>query len=240
MRLRHLMRKNSLINLINRLPMKRLFITIVCAALAMSHVSAQVRIDRGYDLQVEKSHKPFSFKPALKFGLKAGAVLSDIDNRMAFDPEFQMGLGYHAGLVLNLHWGYRTEDSVRGTGFLGVQPEVLYVKNIVRSAAGNVQLHNVQIPLMLKFYPLAQLSIEAGPEFSYMIAVSPAHATFGDVDMNLRNCSGFHFGAGAGLAYEFRFGLLLGARYSIRFTDLAGDLQWRDKNAVQASVGWLF
>lgn len=220
--------------------MKKLFIIILCVVLTMSYASAQVRINRGYDTQTTENKKPFSFKPALKYGFKAGALISDIDNKMAIDPEFRMGVGYHAGLVLNLHWGYRTEDSVRGTGFFGVQPEVLYVNNIVRSNVGLVQLHNVQVPLMIKFYPLAQLSIEAGPEFSYMIAGSLAHATFGDMEMNLRNYSGFHIGAGAGMAYEFRFGLLLGARYSMRFTDLSGDLKWRDKNVVQASVGWLF
>lgn len=220
--------------------MKRLFILSLCLCLSIALADAQVRIDRGYETQQVEKTRTVSLRPAVHFGIKAGALSSTLNSEMTFDPEFRMGFGYTAGLVVNLHWGQRTETSLPGTGIIGIQPEMLFAHREVRSNGGNLKFNDIQIPVMLKIYPLAQLSIELGPEFSYLLSASPESVPFKDAEVQIGDCAGFHFGAGAGLAYEFDFGLMFGARYSMGFTDLARNLKWQSRNNVQVSVGWLF
>lgn len=205
-----------------------------------SGIFAQVKIDRRYGNQGTETTRRHSAALAVKYGIKAGLNLSNISNDMTFDPEFSMGAGYHVAALINLHWGQRTASSLPGTGLWGLQPEIMYTNNTVKSNGGDIKLNYIKVPVMLKIYPLSALSFEVGPEFSYLLSASPKSVKTDGATVKVSQCKGFNFGAGAGAAYEFDFGLMIGARYSMNFTDLGKNLKWKNNSTIQISVGWLF
>ncbi len=95
----------------------------------------------------------------------------------------------------------------------GITPEVLY------SAYGSewdnvkVDLDYIAIPVMLRFKPISLLSLEAGPQFSFLTKANVED--FGDVKDQLKNNDfGLAFGAGLHLPLGFN----VGARYVLGFT----------------------
>ena len=219
--------------------MKKAFILAIGLLLSLGSAVAQVKVDRGF---VEKKVSQVRQRSALaiKYGVKAGVNLSNMSNDMTFDPDFSMGTGFHVGALVNFHWGQRTASSLPGTGLWGLQPELLFSNNVIKSKGGDIKLNYIKVPVMLKVYPLSALSIEIGPEFSYLISSSPETVNLDDATVKVGDCKGFNFGAGVGAAYELDFGLMVGARYSMNFTDLGKNLMWKNNSNIQISVGWLF
>lgn len=225
--------------------MKKIFILVVGLFLSLGSTIAQVKVDRGYgnlDSEVTKksSTKHHGAALAIKYGVKAGVNLSNMSNDMTFDPGFSMGTGFQVGALVNLHWGQRTASSLPGTGLWGLQPEILFSNHVIESDGGSVKLNYIKVPVMLKVYPLSALSIELGPEFSYLISSSPESMKVDGATVKVGDCKGFNFGAGVGASYEFDFGLMVGARYSMGFTDLGKNLKWKNNNNIQITAGWLF
>lgn len=177
---------------------------------------------------------------AIRYGVKAGVNLSTMSNGMQFDPGFGMGAGFRVGAVANFHWGQRTSTSLPGTGWFGLQPELMYSYQTVKTDGGDIKMNYIQLPVMLKVYPLSALSIEAGPEFNYLISTSPDRISAGGAVVKTSDMKGFNIGLGAGVAYELRMGLMFGARYSFGFSDLGKDLKWKNNGNLQITAGWLF
>lgn len=226
--------------------MKKRLIYALGIFLALStSVMAQVKVDRGIGrISVDAAERPSKGHQetalSVKYGAKVGVNLSNMSNDMSFDPGFSMGTGFLAGALVNLHWGQRTASSLPGTGLWGLQPELLFSNQVVKSDGGNIKLNYIRIPVMLKIYPLSRLSVELGPEFSYLISSSPEHVQAGGATVKVGDCKGFSFGAGIGASYEFNFGLMIGARYSMGFTDLGKNLKWKNNSNIQITAGWLF
>lgn len=223
--------------------MKRI-LSVAIAFMFILGLSAQVKVDRSYGendgnanrMKVEQHGSQL----AIKYGIKAGVNISTMSNGMEFDPNFKMGVGFRIGAMANFHWGQRTASSLPGTGWLGLQPELMYSYQSVKSDGGNINMHYIQLPVMLKIYPLAALSVEVGPEFNYLLSTSPKELTVDGATIKMGNMSGFHMGVGIGAAYEFEMGMTLGARYSLGFTDLSKSLKWKNNGNIQITVGWLF
>ena len=219
-------------------------IIIVLLAICASGVKAQVKVDRGYINGEQRTERVKTQRRgsqlAIKYGVKAGVNLSTMSNSMEFDPGFGMGAGFRIGAVANFHWGQRTANSLPGTGWFGLQPEVMYSYQSVKSDGGNINMSYLQVHVMLKIYPLAALSVEVGPEFNYLISTSPKEMSVDGATVNVGDCKGFNMGVGVGAAYEFKMGLMVGARYSLGFTDMAKNLKWKNNGNVQVTLGWLF
>ena len=218
-------------------------IIMVCiVALTTISAMAQVTVNRGnYGTQQQKETS-FSDKGSgflMKYGVKAGLNMTSMSNDMAFEPGFGMGVGFRVGGFLNMRWGYRTENSSKGTGFLGFQPELMYSNQAVKTDAGDIKLNYIAVPLLLKVYPTTALNIEVGPEFSYLISTSPSTMAVDGAEIKVGDCKGMNIGATAGLAYDFEMGLTVGARYTYGFTDMAKNLKWKNSN-IQITVGWMF
>ena len=224
--------------------MKKFFLVAICLVLSLGNAVAQVKVDRGYGQSTETAGKKSATRHgaalAIKYGVKAGVNLSNMSNDMTFDPAFSMGTGFQIGALVNFHWGQRTASSLPGTGLWGLQPELLFSNQVIKSDGGDVKLNYIKVPVMLKVYPLARLSVEVGPEFSYLISSSPKSMEVDGATVKVGDCKGFNFGAGVGAAYEFNFGLMVGARYSMGFTDLGKNLKWKNNSNIQITAGWLF
>ena len=224
--------------------MKKKLIFALGLFLALSTSAlAQVKVDRGTGskgTESVSSKNRHGSALSIKYGVKAGVNLSNMSNDMTFDPGFSMGTGFQVGALVNLHWGQRTESSLPGTGLWGLQPEILFSNQVIKSDGGDVKLNYIKVPVMLKVYPLSRLSVEAGPELSYLISTSPESLNVDEATVKVGDCKGFNFGAGIGAAYEFNFGLMVGARYSMGFSDLGKNLKWKNNSNIQISAGWLF
>lgn len=222
---------------------KKLVFALGLSLALSTSVLAQVKVDRGSGSNGTEPSKSVKNRHgsalSIKYGVKAGVNLSNMSNDMTFDPGFSMGTGFQVGALVNFHWGQRTESSLPGTGLWGLQPEILFSNQVIKSDGGSVKLNYIKVPVMLKVYPLSRLSVEVGPEFSYLISSSPKSLQFEDATVKFEGCNGFNFGAGVGAAYEFNFGLMVGARYSMGFTDLGKNLKWKN-NSIQITAGWLF
>lgn len=218
-------------------------IIMVCiVALTTMSAMAQVTVNRGNYSSQQQKETSFSDKGSgflMKYGVKAGLNMTSMSNDMAFDPGFGMGVGFRVGGFLNMRWGYRTENSSKGTGLWGFQPELMYSNQAVKTDAGDIKMNYIAVPLLLKVYPTTALSIEVGPEFSYLISTSPSTIAVDRAEVKVGDCKGMNIGATAGLAYDFEMGLTVGARYTYGFTDMAKNLKWKNSN-IQVTVGWMF
>ena len=174
------------------------------------------------------------------YGVKMGVNLSNMSSDMSFDPNFSMGTGFQVGVFYNFHWGVRTVNSNPGTGWWGLQPELLFASQKVKCNEDNITMNYVKLPVMLKVYPLSALSIELGPEFSYLFSASPASVKTDGATVSVGDCKGLDLGIGVGAAYEFECGLVVGARYSIGTKDLGENLKWKNKSIIQITAGWSF
>ena len=221
---------------------KKILISVLVLLFAFS-LSAQVKVDRGYGGKGQRKDREKiqrrSSQMSFKYGLKAGVNMSTMSNGMDFDPDFGMGIGFRAGVMANFHWGQHSSNSLPGTGWFGLQPELMFSYQTAKTNVDDLRMMYIQLPVMLKFYPISNLSIEAGPEFGCVISVTPYDLDVEGACIYFDNGKGFVIGAGVGLAYEFRQGLVLGARYSFGFTDMAKNLKWKNNN-TQVTVGWLF
>ena len=218
-------------------------IILVCiVALTTMSAMAQVTVNRGNCSSQQQKETSFSDKASgflMKYGVKAGLNMTSMSNGMAFDPGFGMGVGFRVGGFLNMRWGYRTENSSKGTGLWGFQPELVYSNQAVKTDAGDVKMNYIAVPLLLKVYPTTALSIEVGPELSYLISTSPSTMAVDGAEIKVGDCKGMNVGLAAGLAYDFEMGLTVGARYTYVFTDMAKNLKWKNSN-IQVTVGWMF
>lgn len=223
---------------------KRLIFAFGLFLTLSTSVVAQVKVDRGTGSKstetVRLSKNRHGSALSIKYGVKAGVNLSNMSNDMTFDPGFSMGTGFQVGALVNLHWGQRTESSLPGTGWWGLQPEVLFSNQVIKSDGGDIKLNYIKVPVMLKVYPLSRLSVEVGPEFSYLTSSSPESVKVDGATVKVEDFKGFNFGVGVGAAYEFNFGLMVGARYSMGFTDLGKNLKWKNNSNIQITAGWLF
>lgn len=218
-------------------------IIMVCiVALTTMSAMAQVTVNRGNYSSQQQKETSFSDKGSgflMKYGVKAGLNMTSMSNDMAFDPGFGMGVGFRVGGFLNMRWGYRTENSSKGTGLWGFQPELMYSNQAVKTDAGDIKMNYIAVPLLLKVYPTTALSIEVGPELSYLISTSPSTMAVDGAEIKVGDCKGMNVGLAAGLAYDFEMGLTVGARYTYGFTDMAKNLKWKNSN-IQITVGWMF
>ena len=153
-------------------------------------------------------------------GIKAGANWANQD---VSNVDVNTITSYHVGAYVNLNFSDKW----------GITPELLY--SVYGSELDNVKLDldYVAVPVMLRFKPISLLSLEAGPQFSFL---TKANFDGTDVKDQLKNNDfGLAFGAGLHLPLGFN----AGARYVLGFTDISDVSTESVKNRTfQIYVGW--
>jgi hypothetical protein len=154
-------------------------------------------------------------------GIKAGANFA---NQAVADIDIKSATDFHFGAYVNLNFSDK----------FGISPEVLY--SAYASSWNNVKVDfdYIAIPVMLRFKPIPLLSLEAGPQFSFLTKANKEDV--GDVMDQLKNNDfGLAFGAGLHLP----LGLNAGVRYVLGFTDISDVSQQSIKNRTfQIYAGW--
>lgn len=155
----------------------------------------------------------------VNFGVKAGLNLST----WSYD-DASLRPGFHAG-------GFAT---VQFSRMFAVQPEVMYSMEgaawegkldafgfSLANAKVTSTVHKLNVPVMLQFTPISMLTIEAGPQFGFNLAVSHhiksniagIVETEKDVDVDKENYNTFEMGIAAGLKLNLTRNMAIGARY---------------------------
>jgi len=155
------------------------------------------------------------------FGIKFGAnfadqAVEDIDTKTITD--------FHVGGYLNLNF---TEQ-------LGITPEVLFSAQGSKQDGVRVDYDYIAIPVMLRIKPVEMLSLQVGPQFSFLTKAEVEDV--GDIkDQLKKNDFGLAFGAGVHLPVGFNAGI----RYVLGFTNVSDVSEESIKNRTfQIYVGW--
>ena len=154
-------------------------------------------------------------------GIKAGGNWANQD---VSNVNIKTVTSYHLGAYVNLNFSDKW----------GITPEVQYSAYGSKWDDAKVDLDYVALPVMLRFKPISLLSLEAGPQFSFL---TKAHVQdIGDVKDQLKNNDfGLAFGAGLHLPLGFN----VGARYILGFTNISKVAEESIKNrTIQLYLGW--
>ena len=125
-------------------------------------------------------------------GIKAGANFAD---QAVEDIDIKTVTDYHFGAYVNLNLSEK----------FGITPEVLYTAYGSKWDDIKVDFDYIAIPVMFRFMPISLLSLEAGPQFSFLTKAEVENV--GDVKDQLKNNDfGLAFGAGLHLPLGFNAG----------------------------------
>lgn len=159
----------------------------------------------------------------IDLGVKAGANfanVSDVD-------DLSSKTGFQAGIFA----GIKFSDKV------GIQADLLYSQQGAEFDAGKFDLSYVNVPVVLKYYLVQGLNVQAGPQFGFIVDDEISLDVFGDIaDAEKADVSGI-----VGAGYDFPFGVRVDARYNFGFTDVSEDVEGDNKNNVfSVAVGYSF
>ena len=178
-----------------------------------------------------------SAQAQVAFGLKGGLNLTTLDVK---DPElsYESRTGYHAGIFLRSKM-----DKI------AIQPELLLFTqqgDLESSFFGSAResFTYLSVPVILKFYPVAGLNIQLGPQFGFLIDGEREYDSFfgtGTEDIT-DHYKKSDVSVSVGGGYDFGFGLGLDVRYNIGVKDIndAADGQEARSRIFLLSLGWNF
>lgn len=161
-------------------------------------------------------------KTGLKVGLKAGINYA---NYTGSDVNTQALTSFHAGLVL--------EAKIFKN--FSLQPELLYstqgakIDNLGEEFKN--ELGYISIPVLAKFYLNDELSLELGPQVSFLVSERN--------NISANDSNTFDFAVAGGLSYKFGKHFFISGRYGLGLTEPKRDASVKN-SVVQASVGFMF
>ncbi len=177
---------------------------------------------------------PSAHAQGLRFGVKAGANLSNLAGDLVNQDQYKNRWGFQGGVMLNFGLG----------DILSIQPEVLYSQKGFKYAdqqitspigtfrnTGSVRYDYLDVPVLVRVRA-AGVFFEVGPQYSYLMNVSTDRTqtlngnvvgNSGSGTSNLDNVRRNELGYVGGLGYQAENGVMLGVRYSGAFTDFAKD-----------------
>ena len=163
----------------------------------------------------------------VKFGAKMGMNVSSVNekgpNSLDSKTGFLLGVTLEAAL----------------TDKISLQPELLLSHQGAKSETNNftLKLNYIALPVMVKYYIVDGFTVEAGPQFSFLMKdelVSNSGGQTADID-----AESFDFSANLGLGYKLDNGIFFQTRYNLGLTNF--DKNPNVKNGVfQMSLGYQF
>jgi len=157
-----------------------------------------------------------TYGQGIDFGIKAGANFSTLTDATGLKNK----TGFHGGIFLGLKFNDK----------IALQPELLYSQQGAKFDSDKIELNYVNVPVVLKYYLIQGLNIQAGPQFGFIV-----DDNLGDAfDKKPVDVSGL-LGAG----YDLPMGLRIDARYHFGFTAIGEDTD--SKNGVfSLALGYSF
>lgn len=184
----------------------------------------------------------FANAQEVKFGVKAGLNMASLSGGDAYYGSYGSKAGFHVGGLAEI----KINDK------FSVQPELLYslkgadfnygFGGAFGLATDKLNLSYIDVPVMVKFYPIERLSAELGPNVAFLMSAERVQNTTIDVKDNFNSID---FGMNIGAGYELKQGIMFQLRYNLGLADISktatGATNVTDKNSVfQVSVGYKF
>ncbi len=177
--------------------MKKILFLFCCAFLLSNFTFGQVRID---------------------IGVKGGLNFASVNTSSTLAQDYSNRTGYHFGAYAMFKF----------TKF-AIQPEVVFSKQGQTYSTPNYSnatsnFDYINIPIMLKFYLLEGLNLQAGPQFGFLASSSGYvyNTTTNNVTVqslsSLVKSSDVSLAVGAG--WDLIFGLNITARYNLGLSDI--------------------
>jgi len=163
---------------------------------------------------------------SVSLGLKGGLNFANL-NTTSVGAAFDSRTGYHAGAFLN----------VKLTK-IAIQPEVIFSQqgSTVNISGTNIESNfsYVNIPILLKFYLIGGLNLQAGPQFGFLTSATgpdPLNpTTSADIKSYLKS-SDLSIGLGAGFDIKK---LVIDVRYNLGVSEI------NDSAALSATKNQVF
>jgi hypothetical protein len=175
----------------------------------------------------------------INFGIKAGLNVSMLTGNA--NEIMSSNNGFFAGTLLEF----------KILGKIAIQPELLFSTQGAKfeskdlSFATTTKMNYIILPVMVKYYPVAGLFVEAGPQAGFLISAKK------DIDNRITNVTtsenlkeatkDFDMSANVGIGYDLFDKVVVQVRYCIGLTNTSTLENTDIKNGVfQLSVGYKF
>ncbi len=166
-----------------------------------------------------------AFSQEIDLGIKAGANFANISD--VEDPSSKTG--FQAGIFA----GIKFTDKV------GIQADLLYSQQGAKFDFGEFDLTYVNVPVVLKYYIVQGLNIQAGPQFGFIVDDN-IKTVFNNIETDV-NAEKTDVSGVVGAGYDFPFGIRFDARYNFGFTDVSKEVDGKNKNNVfSVALGYSF
>ena len=185
----------------------------------------------------------------VKFGLKAGLNLSSLAGDDLEAPAKSSGIEVDQQLTPNFFAGGFAHIGLSDK--FAVQPELLFsmqgakfdVKDPISGDdfETNFQLSYLNVPVLAKFYPIENLSIQAGPQIGFLLSAKDKSSGSSTEDIK-DSTESIDFSGAFGVGYEFNQ-FNVGARYTIGFTEvfkIEGESLDNKNGVLQIYAGYSF
>ncbi|WP_445456259.1 porin family protein [Flavobacterium sp. HNIBRBA15423] len=162
----------------------------------------------------------------IKFGLKTGLNIANITGS---DADKNNLFGIHIGAI----------SEIIVSDKFSVQPELLYSSQ--GSEIGNsfkIKLDYLTLPIMAKYYVMPKLSLELGPQVSFLLSDKIEFEGAGSTDAET-DAASTDIGLNAGAGYKFDSGIFMQARYNFGITTISENPDIRN-SVFQLSLGYQF
>lgn len=187
-------------------------------------------------LTAQKADNSLDRSPS--FGVKGGVNFTHISGADEFS-DTKSRTSFHVGVVgefpLTDMFSLQAEALYSGQGY-----DATLDLPLVGSRDYEMQLDYIQVPVLAKVYLTRGLSVEAGPQFSFLINEEidfRPEDDAGDIDMD--EAKSFDFGIAAGLTFQTEMGLFATGRYSYGLTDIYDNVDARN-TVFQIGIGYKF
>jgi hypothetical protein len=178
------------------------------------------------DVSSGLSGASFGAKAGISFANFTGDDFEDADSRTSF----------HVGLVAEVPVADR----------FSIQGEVLYSSQGIKgdlpftNREVEYQLDYISVPVLAKVYITNGLSVEVGPQFSFLVNEEiDFDADDDDGDFETSEAESFDFALAGGLTFQTDMGLFLTGRYTYGLTDIFQRSDARN-SVFQVGVGFKF
>lgn len=180
---------------------------------------------------------------AISFGVKGGVNFATVNGSDQFEsPDSRTS--FHVGALAEFPiadiFSIQVEALYSGQGFEISSNNLLGQDNKVE-----YQLDYINVPVLAKFYLIKGLSIEAGPQFNFLVNEEIDSDVNNDGGDNPEdNTKSFDFGFAGGLTFQTEMGIFATARYYQGVTNIVEGSEGNDptvNNSVfQIGVGYKF
>jgi len=167
----------------------------------------------------------------VSYGIKGGVNFATLNGAAPVSPDSRTN--FNAGVFVELP--VAQIFSVQVEALYSGQGAELYSDNVKSKLA----LDYINVPVLAKFYIVKGLSIEAGPQFSFLLNDEVTVEGNTSPSPYRGNLKTFEFGVSGGLTFQTSSGVFAQARYNQGITDVIDGLNAQN-SVFQLGIGYKF